>query len=155
MREGIGYYEGKSTHNINRISGVEDSSSRNNNGNSSVLLPDVKGSLSPNQYTANNSIIAKKQSLDRILRGLSNESSHDLHKIYKRPPAEAINRLHDINNIGVLKNPKLPIKVRPSNINIYRVGGGNSNSVISQNMNNIAVIGNEKLDIQGKAVISK
>ncbi len=55
LREGIGYYESKSS--VNRQSVLYQNndasfeSSRNGN-NSSVLLPELKGSLSPGHYAA-------------------------------------------------------------------------------------------------------
>ena len=101
--------------------------------------------------------MGKKSSIDRILRGLSNESTTNLHRIYRKAvqapqihPAEGISRISGISNeltVGP-RNHNVPLKPRPSNINVYRVGAGNSNSVIPQN-----ICGG--LDVQGKSVINK
>lgn len=85
LRDGIGYYEAQKSSaarhkNASYIGGINESmdhSSRNNN-NSSVLLPELKGSISPEpggsmHYQSNNSLIGKKSSLERILRGLNDQ----------------------------------------------------------------------------------
>ena len=101
--------------------------------------------------------MGKKSSIDRILRGLSNESTTNLHRIYRKavqaPQAEGISRISGISNeltVGP-RNHNVPLKPRPSNINVYRVGAGNSNSVITQNISMIS----GGLDVQGKSVINK
>jgi hypothetical protein len=98
--------------------------------------------------------MGKKSSIDRILRGLSNESTTNLHRIYRKAPqAEGISRISGISNeltVGP-RNHNVPLKPRPSNINVYRVGAGNSNSVITQNISMIS----GGLDVQGKSVINK
>ena len=45
----------------------------------------------------------------------------------------------------------MPLKIRPGNINIHRVGGG---GLASSNSNNVSIISTE-LDIQGKSVVNK
>jgi hypothetical protein len=140
-------------------------SSRNNN-NSSVLLPELKGSLSPGQYHSNNSLIGKKQSLDRILRGIptDNNNSSSIHRIYRKvfpngggPQQDGISRVSgissDLANGGPLRNNggsnlSVPLKIRPANINIYRVNNNNNANGQLQHPENI-------LDIQGKSVIHK
>lgn len=118
-----------------------------------MLLPEVRGSLSPGaQYHSNNSLIGKKPSLDRILRGISNEgsipSSSNVHRIYRKVfnNQQAAGFGIDLSGRGV-QYQNMPLKVRPSAINIYR---GNQNASIAAN-GGLA----EVLDVQGKAVINK
>ena len=69
---------------------------------------------------------------------------------------DGLSRVSGISNdlTAVMRNNNVPIKTRPSNINIYRVGAGNSNSAITQNISMING-GTDQLDVQGKSVINK
>lgn len=132
-----------------------------------MLLPEVRGSLSPGaQYHSNNSLIGKKPSLDRILRGITNSTTNDtvshhssnVHRIYRKVFAnnpsgigDGLSRVSglqsDLSLRGIQNGAGVPLKMRPANINVHR----NNNAIGGTIIGNTSL--NSDLDIQGRSVI--